>query len=190
MSTTQYNVGEFVSDFFTSKTDYSKFDSPENRSNIAERVLSYRIWPSPTAVKRAVLELVTEGKIARVDSKGELDDAREAAQAAEDKDRRTALATPLTQADANHFASMSQAEIAARMRSDRVFRFRYEAAARRWGFRIPETAVMQSENDEGSDLPRTAKEWHNIPTRISMIRYQREPQFKSAVDRLIREGQI
>jgi hypothetical protein len=187
---TQHSVNDFISEFFTPKTDYSKFDSFENRTNIAERVLSYRIWPSPTAVKRAVLELVTEGKIARVDGKNELDDAREAAQAAENEDRRTALATALTQADANRFASMSQAEIAARIRNDRVFRFRYEAAARRWGFRIPETAVMQSEDDQGSDLPRTAQEWNSIPTRVSMSRYQREPQFKAAVDRLIREGQI
>jgi|ERR1051326_8789490 hypothetical protein len=187
---TEHNIEEFVSEFFATKNPYQKYFSSENLNKIVQRVAGYRIFPSSTAVKRAVLELVEEGQIERTDGKTEGDDALEAERAAEEQDRRWALATPLTQADANHFVSMSQAEIAARMHGDRVFRFRYEAAARRWGFRIPEVPVIQSENDEGSDLPRTAQEWHSIPTRISMIRYQREPQFKSAVDRLIREGQI
>src|SRR5216683_5388828 len=107
MSLTQHNVEDYVSEFFATKNPYLKYFSPDNLNKIAKRVISYGIYPSSTAVKRAILELVEEGEIARADGKSEVDDVREAAQAASDQDRRTALATPLTQADAAVYASLS-----------------------------------------------------------------------------------
>jgi hypothetical protein len=196
MSLIQHHVEDYVSEFFTTTNNpYRQFYSPENLNKIAERVSSFRIHPSSTAVKRAILELVDEGQIQRTDGKDETDDAREAAQAAEGQDRRTALATPLTQADAAVYASLSFAEIAYRFNNDRIWRFRYEAASRLWGFRLP-IAVTSDEIpdsaqvDDGPHVPQTAEEYHRLPTHVTVRRYRNEPRFRAAVQRLINEGKI
>ena len=44
-----------------------KYDSAANRQLIAERVQSFGVYPSPTAVVRAIAELVQAGNIGRVD---------------------------------------------------------------------------------------------------------------------------
>jgi hypothetical protein len=196
MSLTQQNVEDYVSEFFATKNPYQKYYSPENLNKIAERVSSFRIHPSSTAVKRAILELVEEDEIARADGKSEADDAREAAQAAEDQDRRTALATPLTSGDAAVYASLSPGEIAHRFNSDRVWRFRYEAACRLFGFRLPiqsNTPAIGTTIEEDANLPsvpKTAKEYHSIPTHVTVRRFRSEPRFRAAVQRLINEGKI
>ncbi len=173
-----------------------KFDSPENRLKIIERVTSYRIHPSETAVVRAISELIDEGEVARTDGKTAEDDQRESAKVAEDRDRQLALSTSLTQIDAALYASMSQAEIAQKCSSDNVFRFRYEAASRLWGFRLP-SAPSASEvlseitpDDGGPAVPMTAEEYRRIPTQTVIRRHRNEPRFRAAIQKLIDEGKI
>jgi len=184
---------EFVSNFFATKNSYSKYDSAENRPLIIERVNSFGIaYPSVTAVKRACLELLDEGLIQRTDGKDATDDAIEKKAAAEEADRQKALATPLTQMDASLYASLSWPEICERCKNDRLFRYRYEAACRLFGFRFPIglEPVEESQTVDGPDIPQTAKEYHAIPTWITQRRYQKEPRFKAAIQRLIAAGQI
>jgi hypothetical protein len=196
MSLTQHEIAEFVSEFFTTKQNtYQKYFSPENLNEIVSRVVSFGIHPSATAVKRAILELVEEGQIERTDGKDEADDEREAEQAAEDQDRRSALAAPLTQADAAVYASLSPVEIAYKFNHDRVWRFRYEAASRLWGFRLPiavsyDDIPASAQADDGPPVPQTAEEYHRLPTHVTVRRYRNEPRFRSAVQKLINEGKI
>ncbi len=186
----KFTCQDCVDQFFTMKNNYSKFDSPENRALIVERVVSFGTYPSVTAVKRACLELLDEGLIQRTDGKNASDDAIDAKKAEEEADRRTALATPLTQADASRYASLSWPEICQYCSNDRVFRFRYEAACKRWGFRFPVSVQVEAPDDNGPAVPQTAEEYHAIPTRIIQARFQREPRFKIAVQKLIDAGQI
>ncbi|SRR6266480_6045105 len=133
---------EFVTNFFATKNAYGKFDSPENRPLIVERVVSFgTAYPSVTALKRACLELLEEGVIQRTDGKNEADDALDEKKEAQESDRRTATATPLTQADASFYASLSWPDISQRCADDSVFRYRYEAACKLWGFRFPSGTV-------------------------------------------------
>jgi hypothetical protein len=195
MSLTQHEIADFVSEFFETKSPYQKYCSPDNLNKIVERVLCYGIRPSATAVRRATLELVEEGQIERTDGKDEADDAREAEQAAEERDRQIALAKSLTAADASVYASMSPAEIADRFKNDRVWRFRYEAACRLFGFRLPIAATSDaipssSQADDGPPVPQTAEEYHRLPTHVTIRRYRNEPRFRAAVQRLIDSGSI
>jgi hypothetical protein len=183
---------EFVTTFFATKNTYSKFDSPGNRPIIVDRVTSFGIsYPSATAVKRACLELLDEGLIDRTDGKDSADDALDAKQEAEEADRQTALEKPLTQMDASLYASLSWPEICERCKNDRVFRYRYEAACRLFGFRFPQglTATVEETPDDPS-IPKTAEQYHAIPVRTTQIRYQREPRFRAAVTSLISQGLI
>jgi hypothetical protein len=148
---------EFVEQFFSTRNSYSKYDSEKNRPLINERVVSYGVYPSATAIKRACLELLDEGLIQRADGKDATDDAIEEKAAAEDADRRAALATPLTQTDASFYASLSWPDISARCASDRVFRYRYEAACKLWGFRFPSGTLDRSTPVEPSKAAEFAK---------------------------------
>jgi len=195
MILTKNEIADFVSEFFATKGPYQKYYSPDNLIQIAGRVLSYGIRPSPTAVRRATLELVEEGQIERTDGKNEADDVRESEEAAEERDRQLALAKPLTPADASLYASMSFAEIAHRFNSDRVWRFRYEAACRLFGFRLPIAATSDAipdstQVDDGPPVPQTAEEYHKLPTHVTVRRYRNEPRFRAAVQRLIDSGSI
>jgi hypothetical protein len=188
----KFTCQDFVDQFFATKNNYSKFDSPENRPLIAERVTSYGVYPSATATKRACLELLDEGLIQRADGKDATDDAIEEKAAAEEADRQKALARPLTQMDASLYAALSWPEICERCKNDRLFRYRYEAACRLFGFRFPIglEPIEESQIVEDPDIPKTAEEYHAIPIRITQTRYQREPRFKAAIQRLIAEGKI
>ena len=164
MATYEITCETFVREFFATKNDYSKYDSPENRPRIVERVVSFEIPHSGTAVRRAILELVAEGQIGRADGKTDEDDRREAEQAAEEQDRRTALVAPLTRDDANYFGSLSLAEVSRRYFSDRVFRFRYEAASRLWGFRLPaqpNTPPPQEEQEVAPEILNKIKQFES-----------------------------
>jgi len=189
---TQYNVEDYVSEFFkTTNNPYRKFYSPENLNKIAERVSSFRIHPSSTAVKRAILELVEEGQIERTDGKDKADDERETEQAAEERDRQLALAKPLTQADAAVYASLSFAEIAHRFNSDRVWRFRYEAACRLFCFRLPIAVTFEESKEPEESIPElTAEEYRRIPVRTIQMRYKNDPKFRAGVEKLIADGRI
>jgi hypothetical protein len=188
----KFTCQDFVDQFFAVRNNYSKYDSPENRSLIVERVVSFGVYPSATATKRACLELLDEGLIQRTDGKDASDDAIDEKVAAEEADRQKALATPLTQMDASLYAALSWSEICERCKNDRLFRYRYEAACRLFGFRFPIglEPVEESQTVDGPDIPQTADEYHAIPIRIIQTRYQREPRFKAAVQRLIAAGQI
>jgi hypothetical protein len=182
---------EFVENFFTTRSNYTKYDSDQNRPLITERVVSFGVYPSATAVKRACLELLDEGLIQRTDGLDAADDAIQAKADAEELDRQKALATPLTQMDASLYASLSWPEICEQCKNDRVFRYRYEAACRLFGFRFPAgLEPEESQAVDGPDIPQTAEEYHAIPVRTTQIRYQREPRFKAAVQRLIAAGRI
>ena len=195
MILTKNDIADFVSEFFATKSPYQKYYSPGNLNKIVERVLSYGIHPSATAVRRATLELVDEEQIERIDGKNEADDARESEEAAENLDRQIALAKPLTPADASVYASMAPAEIAHRFNSDRVWRFRYEAACRLFAFRLPIAATSDAipdsaQVDDGPPVPQTAEEYHRLPTHVTVRRYRNEPRFRAAVQRLIDSGSI
>jgi hypothetical protein len=49
---------------------------------------------------------------------------------------------------------------------------------------------VEAPDDNGPAVPQTAEEYHAIPTRVIQMRYQKEPHFKIAVQKLIDEGQI
>jgi hypothetical protein len=191
MSSTKHNVEDFVSEFFATKNPYNKYYSPENLNKIVGRVASFRIHPSSTAVKRAILELAEEGQIERTDGKDETDDAREAEEAAQERDRQLAFAKPLTQADASVYASLSFAEIAYRFNSDRVWRFRYEAACRLFGFRLPIAVMFEESKEPEESIPElTAEEYRRIPVRTIQMRYKNDPKFRAGVEKLIADGRI
>jgi hypothetical protein len=128
---------EFLSGFLLMFANrYRKIDSPENREAITLRMTSYGIVPSITSAKRAILELIDEGEIDRVDGLTAEDDAR----------------------------------------------LEKESADRREQVRL---ADLRSKG-----CPTSRSEYFAIPNREILLRYRREPDFKSAVDHLIAAGQI
>jgi hypothetical protein len=147
MTTQFYQEGcsEFLEQFFATSSPYKKFDSEGNRTAIVDRMASYQLPPSATAVRRACLELEGEGAIERADGGDAESDAIQDAQDAEARDRQAALAQPLTQNDVRLYSSLSQREISQRCADDRVFRFRYEAACKLWGFQMPRESAPASQ---------------------------------------------
>jgi hypothetical protein len=133
----QFLSGLFLSPFSDDKK-YHKFDSTENRQAILNHLLSFGITPSTTSVRRAILELVEEGQIDRVDGLNEADDTRAAAQAEEARQRKIAESTPLTPELCSQFAAMSPADVSRRYYKERAFKLLYDRACALWGFRVPE----------------------------------------------------
>ena len=113
-----------------------KFDSPENRKLIIERVQTYGIFPSDTGVLRAISELVSEESIERVDGGNPETDA-EAAHLAEQVRLDRIAAQPLTERDFDLFVRITPDELGKKYYGDVEFRVRYDAAIKTWGFRKP-----------------------------------------------------
>ena len=182
---------QFLEQFFTAKSAYSKFDSAENRTAIVERMAAYQLPPSATAVRRACLELEEEGTIERADGGDEESDRIEAAQAAEERDRRTAFAQPLGPADARLYSSLSIVEITERCKRDRLFAFRYAEACKLFCCRYPQ-GLDNSPAPEEVDTrePVTVQQYRSMSANAVAYKYQRDRWFKNQVDILISEGKI
>src|SRR6266480_5167998 len=114
----------YVLDFFRNKENhkYAKFNCADNTVLIAERLASFGIIFSRTAVKRAILELIEEGEIERVDGKDATDDAMDKAKATEARQRQEAEAIPLTAALCANIAAMSPVDVARRYHDEFDFR--------------------------------------------------------------------
>jgi hypothetical protein len=113
-----------------------KFDSPVNRKLIVDRIQTFGIYPSETAVLRAIQELVAEEKIKRTDGGNAETDAA-AVRAAEQQRLNQIAATPLTERDFDVFVRMMPSELERRYYSETEFKVKYDKACREWGFRKP-----------------------------------------------------
>jgi len=129
----------YVLDFFSNKENhkYAKFNCADNTVLIAERLATFGIIFSRTAVKRAILELVNEG-MTRADGKDDVDDAIDAANATEARQRQEAESVPLTANLCAEIAAMSPVDVARRYHDEFDFRILYSRAAQLWGFKIPD----------------------------------------------------
>lgn len=114
--------------------EWKKYESTENRAALRKRFLQY--LPSMTALKRAFLELIHEGAIARTDGGSSDSDAAATKKAEEARAKREAK-RPLTSDDYQGFAAMSTKQVAELFASDVFFRERYKVASEKWGFKLP-----------------------------------------------------
>ena len=130
----------YVDSFFRSgeNQSYKKYDCADSVVLIAKRLASYAVIFSPTAVKRAILELEDEGVIERADGKSKANDVRDMAQVEEDRQRKIAESTPLTPELCSQFAAMSPADVSRQYYKERAFKLLYDRACALWGFRVPE----------------------------------------------------
>jgi hypothetical protein len=126
----------FVAVHFRVTPSARKFDSPVNRKLIVDRMQSFGVFPSDTAVLRAIQELVAEEKIERTDGGNAETDAA-SLRAAEQARLDRIAAAPLTERDFDSFVRMTPSELERRYYSDTEFRVRYDKACRDWGFRKP-----------------------------------------------------
>lgn len=197
------SVGIFV--YFKATPGSKKYDSPENRALIAERIRSFRVQVSETAVVRAVSELIQEG-MERVDGGNEESDAINAARIREAKEKarlERIAAPPLSAEEVAYFQRLSQPELYQLYFSDDVaFKIRFDIACDKFGFNRPlamrhPTPVVQRKisaipteavGEEPVEL--SAQQYHSIPTRTIQRKYASSPAFRMAVDTLIREGKI
>jgi len=131
----------YVHEFFVNGENqaYRKYECADNIILIAKRLASFGVVFSKTAAKRAILELVEEGMIERVDGKNEVDDAIDIAKATEARQRREAESVPLTADLCAKIAAMSPVDVARRYHNEFDFRILYSRAAQLWGFKIPDS---------------------------------------------------
>jgi hypothetical protein len=179
--------------YFRLKPAARKFDSPENRKEIVNRVATHGIVLSEVGVMRAIQELVNEGVIERTDGRDEAMDRLAVANAERSRIDQIASA-PSTSEEYERFARMSEAEVEQRFRSDELFRARYTKASEVWKFRLPirpaQIADTSVEPDLGEWKNLDAQTYHSIPTSKTIYLYRNSQQFKKAVDRLISAGKI
>jgi len=182
-----------VAIYFATNPSKRKYDSPLNRQIITDRVSSYGIIPSETAVFRAIQELANEGAIERADGGDEHTDKLGAAIAERKRIDRLASG-PLTDADFTKYSSMSPADVEYLFHSDALFQARYRKACEKWGFKLPgkpaPSADIPVESDQSQWRTLDAKTYHSLPTTQIIRLYQSDQGFKRAVDRLIKNGLI
>jgi hypothetical protein len=126
----------FVAVHFRLAPSARKFDSPVNRKLIVDRMQSFGVFPSDTAVLRAIQELVAEEKIERTDG-GNADTDAASLRAAEQARLDRIAAEPLTERHFDLFVRMTPDELEKKYYGDVEFRTRYTNAVRDWGFRVP-----------------------------------------------------
>ena len=184
-----------VAVYFQTVPAARKFDSPENRKLVADRVASWGFAPCEVGVMRALDELIAEGHVYRVD--GGFDEKDQ--QAAADAERRRLeqiAAAPSTREECEQFMGMSEAEVESKYWADPIFQARYRKASETWRLRLPgkpaegtQTNITE-ENDSSRWKGLTAKEWHSIPARKASQLLLSDPGFKRAVNRLVAAGKI
>ena len=171
-----------------------KFDSALNRKLIVDRIQTFGVYPSDTAVVRAIAELIIEGAIHRTDGGNNESDAAAAATAKQRRLNQIA-AQPLTETDFDTFVRLVPSELGRRYYSEPEFAVKYDRACKDWGFRVPPKPLQLKnevpvESDSSQWRTLDAKTYHSIPTAKTVRLYQTDAGFKRAVDRLIEQGSI
>lgn len=191
MNHTTESFEAYAQVFFQLHPQQKKFESPENIYWIVTRMRSYGLGvASDTMVQRAILELLNEGQIQRVDGGDESTDILAVERAKQDRIDRL-VAQPLTNIDFEKFSRMSPTDVEHAFYTDSVFAARYTRAAQKWGFKIPAPiadAFVESDLGEWKNLD--ARTYHSIPTSKIIQLYRSSRTFKRATDKLISEGKI
>jgi hypothetical protein len=176
--------------------DFEKYFSPTLLATVVAEMQSS--LPSVVAARLAFQRLVANGRLQRTDGKTHDDDraeARAAAQANIDKVAEEVDAPPLTAAELDHFASLSQQELSRLYYGEdddaiNDFAVRYRKANREHMFRIPERfQKIQAPASEPGAIELTAEQY-NAMTAAELQRKIRDPRWKAAVYRLIAEHKI
>jgi len=177
--------------FQENSKQFEKFYSPR----LLQTVVDAMQLPSTTAAKIAFDRLVADGTLQRTDGRTERDDARQAVAAAEASLTATVAkvdAPPLTRDELELFGSLSHQDLANRYWDNdgfNEFRVRYDRAVREFGYRVPARPQAAEAQSSVGEVGLTAQQYHAIPARDLQIKL-RNPQFKFAVMKLIRTGQI
>jgi hypothetical protein len=124
---------------------------------------------SPSSFERAALELISEKAIKPF--RGTVTEHVAAETPAIPQDVIDYIESPRT----------SALEMNRRYRGDPTFRAQYDLWERTKG---------QNREPQSTGVSLTAEEYHRIPAAQIAARYQRDPQFRAAVDKLISEGRI
>jgi len=187
------HIASEVAIYFKTNPSERKYDSPLNRQIITDRVSSYGVIPSQTAVFRAIVELLNESAIERADGGDEHTDKLGGAIAERKRIDRLASG-PLTDADFTKYSSMSPADVEHLFHSDALFQARYRKACAKWGFKLPTKSALDAASSVEPDLGEwrglDAKTYHSLPTSKIIQLYRGNQSFKAAVEKLIATGKI
>jgi hypothetical protein len=174
------------------ESGWAKYGSTQNFDKTIRHLVNGQYIPSIVSLKRAIKEL----GLRRVDG-GSIQSDALAAQAAAQKNFDNVVAEvqqiPLSQEEFREFGSLSQLELSRKYFAEDgdYFRIRYDLACRIHGFRPAQRfASVTAEQDDGQVLELTPSQYRAIPAQVTTRRYMQEPQFRRAVDALVKAGKI